>query len=268
MPELTPDIEYADRGEGPALLFLPGSFGTGAGWRGVIDALGGGYRIVTTSLLGYGATAERRPDLGSTMRQQTEILDAIFARIDAPTHVVAHSFGGLAAIAHAIEGTHKPASLTLVEANPLDLLRAAGDDALYATFGAMTDVYFAAYEAGQPEAARHVIDFYGGAGAFDAFPPKVRDYIMATTATNIRDWAAGRSFQPAPAAYRSIAAPACVIRGGNGHPAMLRLAELLVTHLPKATLTTIDGGSHFLPMTHASAVAGLVAAQVASCARA
>jgi hypothetical protein len=45
----------------------------------------------------------------------------------------------------------------------------------------MTEVYFAEFEAGKPDAARHCIDFYGGAGSFDAFPTKVRDYVMATT---------------------------------------------------------------------------------------
>lgn len=263
MPQLTADIEYAERGEGPALLFLPGSFGTGAGWRGVIDALGGGYRVITTSLLGYGTTAERRPLGNATMQQQVEILDAIVERIAAPTHVIGHSFGGLCAIVHALHGAHKVASLSLVEANPFEILRTAGDDGLHAMFGAMTDVYFAEFEVGRPDAARHVIDFYGGAGTFDAFPPKVRDYVVATTASNIRDWTSARSFQPTLTEFREINVPTLVIRGGNGHPAMQRIAELLTENLASAEMATIDGGSHFLPMTHAAEVARLVAAHVA-----
>ncbi len=263
MPQLTADIEYSERGQGPALLFLPGSFGTGAGWRGVIDALGGGYRIITTSLLGYGATVERRPLGNATMAQQLQVLDAIVERIGAPTHVIGHSFGGLCAIVHAMKGAQKVASLTLVEANPFEILRTAGDDALHAMFGAMTDVYFAEFDAGRSDAARHVIDFYGGVGAFDAFPPKVRDYVVATTASNIRDWTSAASFQPPLAAFRAIRAPTLVIRGGKGHPAMLRIAELLTETMPAAELATIDGGSHFLPMTHAAAVARLVEAHVA-----
>jgi pimeloyl-ACP methyl ester carboxylesterase len=263
MPLLTPDIEFAERGQGPALLFLPGSFGTGAGWRSVIDALGGGYRIVTTSLLGYGATAERRPLGNASMQQQVEVLDAIVERIGVPPHVIGHSFGGLCALALAMQGARKVASLSLVEANPFEILRTAGDDALHAMFGAMTDVYFAEFEAGRSDAARHVIDFYGGAGTFDGFPPKVRDYVVATTATNIRDWTSARSFQPLLADFRAIRAPTFVIRGGKGHPAMLRIAELLAANIPVAEMATIAGGSHFLPMTHADEVACLIAAQVA-----
>ena len=264
MATLSPDVEYADRGSGPALLFVPGSFGTSAGWRAVIDSIGDGYRIVSTSLLGYGATAERRPSHNPTMAEQIEVLDAILDRIDAPAHIVGHSFGGLATVAHAILGRRKPASLVLIEANPLDILRAAGDQTHYDLFGAMTRVYFAEFADGRPDAARHVIDFYAGGGTFDAFPQKVRDFVVATTASNILDWASATAFRPALADYGAIAVPTLVVRGGDGHPAMLRIAELLAARIPGATLTTIEGGRHFLPATHAAALAHLIVAHVAS----
>jgi len=264
MVTLSPDVEYADRGCGPALLFVPGSFGTSAGWRAVIDKFGDGYRIVTTSLLGYGATAERRPSHDPTMAEQIGVIDAILDRIDAPAHVVGHSYGGLAAVAHAILGRRKPASLVLVEANPLDILRAADDQAHYDMFGAMTKVYFAEFETGRPDAARHVIDFYAGHGTFDALPQKVRDYVVATTGSNILDWASATAFRPALADYSAIDMPTLVVRGGDGHPAMLRIAELLTASIPRATLTTIEGGRHFLPATHAAALARLIATHVAS----
>jgi pimeloyl-ACP methyl ester carboxylesterase len=262
LSHLAPNIEYAESGEGPAVLFLPGSFGNGAGWRSVIGKIGGGYRFVTTSLLGYGATAERRPLGNATMAQQIEVLDAIFERINAPVHVVAHSYGGLSALAHTLDGRHKPASLVLIEANPLAILRTAGDEAAYCAFSEMTSVYFQAFEAGHSDAARHVIDFYGGRGAFDAMPDKVRDYIVATTPSNIRDWTSGTPFARPLARYGEISMPTHVIRGGNTHPAMARIAELLVSNIPNALLTTLDGGSHFLPATHAAAVAALIASHV------
>jgi len=227
-----------------------------------MDKLGKGYRFVTTSLLGYGATAERRPLSNATTAQQTEVIDAVFERIGTPVHVIAHSYGGLSALAHALHGKHKAASLALVEANPLGILRTAGDEAYYSMFGAMTQVYFAEFAAGKSHAARHVIDFYAGAGAFDALPQKVRDYVIATTPSNIRDWSSGTPFAPPLTDYAKITAPTLVIRGGNSHPAMKRIAELLVAQIPKARLATIDAGSHFLPVTHPTRLAGLVAAHV------
>jgi pimeloyl-ACP methyl ester carboxylesterase len=256
------NIEYAERGQGPALLFVPGSFGTGAGWKPVMEKLGDGYRFVTTSLLGYGGTAERRPLGNTTTMQQTEVLDAIFERIAAPVHVVAHSYGGLSVLAHALHGKHKAESLTLVEANPLAILRTAGEESLFAMVGSMTKVYFAEFAAGKPDAASHVVDFYGGAGTFEAFPTKVRDYVISTTPSNVRDWTSGMSFAPPLPDYSRIIAPTLVIRGAKSHPTMLRTAELLAGNIPDASLETIEGGSHFLPATHPTDLAELVIAQV------
>lgn len=256
-------IDYAERGQGQALLFVPGSFATGAGWKLVIDKLGDAYRFITTSLLGYGTTAERRPLDNATMRQQIDVLDSVLERIAAPTHIVAHSYGGLSAVAHALTGQNKPVSLTLVEATAFGILRTAGENAHYAMIGAMTQVYYAEFEAGRPDAARHVIDFYGGTGAFDALPQKVRDYIVATTPTNIRDWSSAMSFEPPLADYAKIAVPTLVIRGGNGHPVMMRTAELLAAHVQNTRLETIEGGSHFLLATHPNELSALIATHVA-----
>ncbi len=258
MTQLALNFEYAETGEGPALLFLPGSFGTGAGWRAIISKIKQRYRFVTTSLLGYGGTVERRPLGNATMAQQTEVLDQIFERIAAPVHVVAHSFGGLSALAHAIQGQHKPDSLFLVEANPLAILRTADDETHYEMFRSMTAIYFAEFEAGRTDAARHVIDFYGGAGAFDALPGKVRDYVIATTPSNIRDWSSGTPFAPSLADYGAISLPVQIVRGDGTHPAMARIAELLASSLPRAVLTTLSRGSHFLPTTHAAELADLI----------
>ncbi len=257
-------FEYTETGAGPVILFLPGSFGTAAGWKPVIGHLGDGYRIVTTSLLGYGATAELRPDGNSTMTQQVDLIDRIIDRIGTSPHVVGHSFGGLSAIVHALTGRHRPASLLLVEANPLGLLRRSGHFEHYAMFESMTRVYFADFARGDDHAARHVIDFYGGAGTFDAMPPKVRSYVVATTAVNVRDWSSGTSFEPTRETLRSIAVPTTVVRGGDSHPAMLKIAELLHEAIPGAQLVTIEGGSHFLPSTHSAEVAALVRRHVGS----
>ena len=256
------DIEYAERGDGPALLLLPGSFSSGAGWKAVTERLSRGYRIVTTSLLGYGATAEHRRRDNATMRQQVKMIDRLLERIAAPTHVVGHSFGGFSALAHAMEGKVKPVSLTLVEANPFGLLKTAGELELYGTIVSMLREYFAAFDAGDPDAARHVIDFYGGAGAYLALPIKVRDYVMRTTPANVRDWSSGMPFEPPVSAWRSLAVPTMVIRGEEGHPAMRRVAELLAEYLPASRLESIAGGGHFLPATHPAEVASLIDASV------
>jgi pimeloyl-ACP methyl ester carboxylesterase len=252
------EFDYADAGSGPAVLFLPGSFSTGMAWKAVVGHLGDGFRTVTTSLLGYGSTPDTRPDGNATMSQQVDLIDRIIDRIGTAPHIVGHSYGGVSALVHALTGRHKPASLLLVEANPLGLLRAAGDLDHYAMFEAMTAPYFAEFARGNVEAARHVIDFYGGDGTFDAMPPKVRGYVTATTAVNVRDWTSGTPFEPSKETLRGVKVPTTLVRGGNTHPAMHRIAERLHEAIPASTLITVEGGSHFLPSTHPMEVAGLV----------
>jgi pimeloyl-ACP methyl ester carboxylesterase len=260
--DILKDVKLFEHGTGPALLLLPGSFGTGAGWRAVTDAFERPYRVITTSLLGYGATAERRLPGNDKMDQQTEVIDGILDRIGQPTHIVGHSFGGLAALAHALEGKHKAASLTLVEATPHHLLRSAGEFDLHASFRSMTHTYFAEFAEGKKDTARHVVDFYGGAGTFDAFPSKVRDYVVKTTPNNVRDWASATTFDPPLSNYRRLATPTMVVRGGNGHPAMMRIAELISASIPGARLETVAGGSHFLPASHPKQIARLIEAHI------
>ena len=58
-------VEFDASGNGPTLVLVPGSVSTGAAWRTVTSHLAPRYRYVTTSLLGYGRTAERRSVHGS-----------------------------------------------------------------------------------------------------------------------------------------------------------------------------------------------------------
>lgn len=256
------DVEYAEQGEGPAVLLLPGSFGTGAGWKAVTGALGPGYRLVTTSLLGYGTTPDTRPDGNATMDRQVDLIDRIIERIGMPPHVVAHSFGGLAALAHALQGRHRPASLLLIEANPFGLLRVAGHHAHYTMVTTMTAAYFADVARGVPDAARRVIDFYGGDGAFDALPARARDYVVATTRVNVRDWTSGTPFEPPIETLQSLRLPTTVVRGATSHPAMLGIAGLLHELIPDSTMVTIGDGGHFLPTSHPAQIAELIRQRV------
>ena len=67
------NIDYDEEGSGPTILFVPGSWGTRSAWRGVMAALGGNFRLVTTSLLGYGGTAERRTPADLSIDREAEI---------------------------------------------------------------------------------------------------------------------------------------------------------------------------------------------------
>src|SRR5258708_17032029 len=95
-------IDYDESGEGPTVVLVPGSCSTGAAWRPVVTQWAYGFRCVTTSLLGYGGTAERRTALDVDIAYEAEVIEAVIRRAAGPVPLVRHSFGGLTALAVAL----------------------------------------------------------------------------------------------------------------------------------------------------------------------
>jgi pimeloyl-ACP methyl ester carboxylesterase len=111
-------IDYDERGSGPAVVLVPGSCSTGAAWRPIVEAWGERFRTVTTSLLGYGQTAERRTPGDTSISHEAEIVEAVLRWAGPRVHLVGHSFGGLVALAVALRGHADLASLTIIERPP------------------------------------------------------------------------------------------------------------------------------------------------------
>lgn len=273
MIEAPAGIDYQETGAqnddgGPTILFVPGSCSTGAAWRPVIAALNGSFRCVTTSLLGYGGTAERRTAGDVSILHEVDVVEAVIRRAGGPVHLVGHSFGGLVSLAVALRGQTSRgqvplASLTVAESPAAELLRQTGELQHYRAFRDMTDGYFAAFAGGDTEAIATMIDFYAGPGTFASWPPRVRAYAVETTPVNILDWASAYKFALSPALLAGIDLPVLVMRGGASHPAVQRLNELLSVHIAGATLATIPGAAHFMISTHAEEVAREIAGHVA-----
>lgn len=256
-------IDYDECGDGPSIVLVPGSCSTGAAWRPVIAALGGRFRCVTTSLLGYGGTDERRTPDDTAIALEAEIVEAVIRRATGPVHLVGHSFGGLVALAVALRDRVPLQSVTIAEAPAANLLRDFGEHQHYRAFRDMTDAYFASFRGGNAGAIEAMIDFYGGAGTFAAWPARVRAYAMETTPVNLLDWASVFGFRVSPTDLNALDLPVLVMRGGNSHSAVQRANELVSARVDGASLVTVPGAAHFLISTHAQHVAWAIARHVA-----
>jgi len=251
-------VEYQESGDGIPLVFVPGSFSTGASWRNISTPLSERYRTITTSLSGYGKTQERRTPGGAHMQDEMNVLEAVLAQANAPVHLVAHSFGAWVALSLAMHRKPSLLSLTLLEPTVFNLLPLAGEAALNGEVRAMKEGYVAAWNRGDQRAVRHVIDFYGGAGTFDAYPSAVQDKVITQTPTNILDWDSGYAEFPMLEDFATVNVPTLVVCGSASHRAMQRSNQLLVDHLPQARLMALEGANHFMIVTHAADLTRLI----------
>jgi pimeloyl-ACP methyl ester carboxylesterase len=255
------NIDYDEIGQGPTIVLVPGSCGTGVAWQPIISRLERSFRCVTTSLLGYGETTERRSLVDCDINYEAEILEKVIRRAAGPVHLVGHSFGGLGALAVALRGKAPLLSLSILEAPAPEILRVMGEYGRHRAFREMTDIYFSQFQAGDRNAIQQVVDFYGGAGTFASWPQRAREYAIEMTATNLLDWASGYGFRLTRAALAKINIPTLVLWGENSHPAVRRNNQLLA-QCTKASVVTLRGATHFMVSTHPEQVARELARHV------
>ena len=252
------NIECQDSGAGPALLFLPGSYSTAAAWRPIQRLLAPRWRVVTTSLLGYGESTDTRSADDCGMQHEVKLVQALCQHIGQPVHLVGHSFGGTVALAAALAATVPVASLSLFEANPIDILRGRNGGALHLETLRMSRAFEAAVDAGEPDAPGRIIDFWGGTSAYSALPETVKGYCRSTAAVNVLDWRTAFAFNVTGGDCASLQLPVLLVRGERANAAMTGITTALQGCLPEARPHVVEGAGHFLVSSHAPACAALL----------
>lgn len=260
-------IDFADTGDGPVLLFLPGSYSTPAAWRPVQRLLRPGLRMVTTSLCGYGKSAETRSVRDPGMRHEVALVEAVARHVGQPVHLVGHSFGGTVALATALSRTIPVASLSLFEANPLDIVRDDGGGDLYQTTLDMSREFEAAVEAEEFDAPGRIIDFWGGPGAFAAMPAPVQAYCRETARVNVLDWRCDFGFAVSAADCASLDLPVLLVRGALANDTMKAITRQLQVSMPLSRAFVVDAAGHFLISSHPEACARLLSSFIDEVAR-
>jgi pimeloyl-ACP methyl ester carboxylesterase len=67
----------------------------------LIALLGDRFRAVTTSLLGYGDTEERRTPDDVSIEREIDVIEAVIQRTNSAVHLIGHSYGGTVCLATA-----------------------------------------------------------------------------------------------------------------------------------------------------------------------
>lgn len=241
------EVDFAITGEGPPMLLVPGSYSTKSAWKGVVAALPQRYTFATMSLPGYGASGDDRTLDDCAIERQVEAVATVARALDGPVHLVGHSMGGAVAFAAAVMGALPLSRLTLFEANPFGMLPAGAGRA---EVDALALRFFGALDAGEPDAARHVIDYWGGPGTLAAMPEAFREACVGWAAVNRMDFLGVMGFAPGAAEMGAVSVPARLVAGADSVPAMAAMTAILEAGLANATSALLPGAGHFLITTH------------------
>ena len=235
-------------GTGVPVLLLHGSASSATMWTPVINVLKSRFRVLAPDLIGYGRTDPWPAGHDLTLDDEARLIEPLVG--NEPAHVVAHSYGGVVALQFARSGRVALRSLTLIEPVEFHVLRVAGDQKAWSEVDGFRERYVARVAAGDTDTAlREFVDYWSGAGAWDAMDEPARAQMRRASAKLAFDFRATFA-DPGPDPWSCIRLPVRLLTGDRSPFHVRRIAAILAERLPSATLQVVAGADHFLPLTH------------------
>lgn len=256
-------IGRVEQGQGPAVLFLPGSFSTTAAWSAIWSILPEGFRLISANLPGYAGQPDPRKQGGNDMSRLVDWTARLIDEIGDEVHLVGHSFGGQIALAAALHGVPGIRSLLGFEANPVFARPdGAAPHSWHDEVSEVPDRLRQARDAGRDDPASVVIDYWTAPGRFHALPAKIREFCNAGVEANIRDWDSALSFTPWLSEFRALKLPCTLAWGALASRPIAEINSALAASIPGTRKEVVEGADHFLITDRPHPCAALVLAHL------
>ncbi|WP_019528872.1 alpha/beta fold hydrolase [Dasania marina] len=246
---------FEQQGSGPPIVFIHGSFASHAAWKKFVEQLSPQYHCISIKLPGHGdapAIADHSP---ATIRTETTLISQIINTLtDQPVQLVGHSYGGVVALALALENTINISKLSLFEPVAGWLLQqAAHTQPEITALNKFLTGYRQAVAEQQIHACGQVIDFWGGQNSYAALPDFIKDTMTPMTSENIRHWDICMNLAYTLQDLQQLTMTTQLIYGDRSNPILHTLAQLIAEAIPNSQLQCIPGASHFLVNSHSAA---------------
>jgi pimeloyl-ACP methyl ester carboxylesterase len=252
-------VSYDDSGgPGPLIVLVHGSPGTSRAWQPVAERLAARFRVIAPNLPGYGGTTRAPEEAPVDSSYAAGLIEALSAAVGEAVVLAGHSYGGVVALQATLRGRIAPRALALFEPVAVPVLDVAGEAEAFASTQALFEDYRGAFEGGDRQAARKMVDYWFGVGVFDLMPASTREFLIAHTSHNLRDIRATFRDPYSLAALGGLAMPVLVAYGSGSPDVMARIVQAIVSHVPRGDLRKVEKANHALTSTHPDAVAALI----------
>ena len=238
------------------IIGLHCSGSSGRQWAKLAADIAPGHAVHAPDLIGYGSNEPSGPAGEVTLDAEAARIEAVMNAIRGPVVLVGHSYGAAVATRMALRRPDRFVGLALYEPVLFSLIL-RGDDGtgreILATGLAIRDEV----RAGRvPQAAAHFVDYWSGAGAWDAMDARRRDGVCLRMGKVAREFGAlFADTLPLPA-YARLTMPVLLLEGAMTPLPPRVIARCLLGVLPDATHLRVAGAGHMGPITHAEAVNG------------
>lgn len=250
-----PKFPAARRTHAEAVVLLHSSASSARQWDRLADALRPRFDVCAVELHGHGGQAARPVTAPLTLAEEATLALPLLARAGG-AHVVGHSFG--AAIALKLAAMRPDLVRSVVAYEPVLFRWLAGDAAGQQGSAEIVAVAEAVRECvvrgDTDDAARRFVDFWSGAGAWQALPAARQQAIASRMGAVSQHFDALFRERMKPAHLARLDLPMLFLSGTETVPAARRLADLARVALPHARHEALPGMGHMGPMTHAAQV--------------
>jgi len=233
-------------GHGPApVLALHCGLGQGGMWKAVASHLPEAT-LTAPDLLGHGRSAPfpKGEDVHDSATR------ALAPFVHSPTHLVGHSFGAVIALT-----LIEPVFFAAAPEGPIKSAHRQAEETLFETFATE----------GEMAAARAFQRLWGGGVPWDSFKPAMQtamatqmDFVVRSEPSLWQDSAG----MLAPEALERLTCPVRLLRGSATVPIIQEVHKGLLTRLPQARETIVEGAAHMMVVSHPAEVAAALSRQL------